>query len=416
MGFRFQRRITLAPGIRLNLSKRGLGFSVGPRGASLSVGPSGVHGHAGVPGTGLAYRQKLSSPAAQYSGPGSTGSGSRSSGSASDFANDFDAALTQGEPVSVELEVDKCGDVHFFHADGTPLSDDQAQALRRHAREPLREHLRNYCEQRSEQISRLGRLHEETPCPESSGYVTREFSQTPPSRPQFQQPDWWHTLWPPAQQRVDQENRRRQADFDQAYRDWETRKAKYDAAEFARYQREDEGVLHDADAMQATLCQRLKEIDWPRETMVDFDLGSDVSTIAVDIDLPGEEEMPEYFWVMPAKQVRLSPRRLSATRQRKLYRDYVHGVAFRVLGAVFARLPTVQEARVSGYRQVIDSATGGERDQYLFSVKVTREQWSKVHFDRLTLVDPVAALDAFTLRRDMTKTGIFRDIEPFKLV
>jgi len=25
-------------------------------------------------------------------------------------------------------------------------------------------------------------------------------------------------------------------------------------------------------------------------------------------------------------------------------------------------------------------------------------------------------MEAFTLRRDMTKTGIFRDIEPFKLV
>ncbi|MEA3250610.1 MAG: DUF4236 domain-containing protein [Pseudomonadota bacterium] len=39
MAFRFQRRITLAPGLRLNLSKRGMGLSVGPRGASLSVGP-----------------------------------------------------------------------------------------------------------------------------------------------------------------------------------------------------------------------------------------------------------------------------------------------------------------------------------------------------------------------------------------
>jgi hypothetical protein len=49
-------------------------------------------------------------------------------------------------------------------------------------------------------------------------------------------------------------------------------------------------------------------------------------------------------------------------------------------------------------------------------VKVTREQWSQIHFDKLDQVDPVAAMEAFTLRRDMTKTGIFRDIEPFKLI
>ncbi|WP_253449776.1 hypothetical protein [Halomonas sp. Y3] len=141
-----------------------------------------------------------------------------------------------------------------------------------------------------------------------------------------------------------------------------------------------------------------------------------MTTTAVDIDLPCEDEMPDRYWTMPAKQIRLTPRRLSDTRQRELYRDHVHGIAFRVLGGVFARLPAVQEAKISGYRQITDPATGGERDQYLFSVTVTREQWSRIHFDRLDQVDLVAAMEAFTLRRDMTKTGIFRDIEPFKLV
>ncbi|MGM0694846.1 MAG: hypothetical protein ACQEUN_15760 [Pseudomonadota bacterium] len=168
--------------------------------------------------------------------------------------------------------------------------------------------------------------------------------------------------------------------------------------------------------MEQTLRERLEEVDWPRETAIDFDLGSDVSTIAVDIDLPCEEEMPDRYWTMPAKQVMLTPRKLSDTRQRKLYRDHVHGIAIRVLGAVFARLPTVQEARFFGYRQVTDPATGGERDQYLFSVKTTRAQWGKIHFDKLDQIDPVAAMEAFTLRRDMTKTGIFREIEPFTLV
>lgn len=87
-----------------------------------------------------------------------------------------------------------------------------------------------------------------------------------------------------------------------------------------------------------------------------------------------------------------------------------------MLGAVFVRLPSVQEARVSGYRQVVDPTTGGTRDQYLYSIKVTRTQWKRIHFDLLEQVDPVAAVEVFTLRRDMTPTGIFRDIEPFKLV
>ena len=411
MGFRFQRRITLAPGIRLNLSKRGLGLSVGPRGASLSVGPSGVHGHAGIPGTGLAYRQKLNTRNRRTSG--SSGGTERSSPAVA-----LGALLSQGESLPVRLDIDAEGGIHYFHGDGTPMGDDEARVLRRHARESLREQLEQHCERLNADLDRLGRLHEETPFPGKNGYATQAFTDAPPPPPppQKQQPAWWHSLWPPAKRRIKEENRRRQAAFEEAYRDWEWCKAEHDAAEFARHQRESEDVWHDPDAMEQTLRERLEEIDWPRETAIDFDLGSDVSTIAVDIELPGEDEMPDRYWAMPAKQVKLTPRKLSDTRQRKLYRDHVHGIAIRVLGAVFARLPTVQEARVSGYRQVTDPATGGERDQYLFSVKTTRTQWGKIHFDNLDQVDPVAAMEAFTLRRDMTKTGIFRDIEPFKLV
>ena len=59
MGFRFRRSIRLAPGIRLNLSSRGLSASVGPRGASINVGPRGTYANVGIPGTGLSSRTRL---------------------------------------------------------------------------------------------------------------------------------------------------------------------------------------------------------------------------------------------------------------------------------------------------------------------------------------------------------------------
>lgn len=59
MAFRFQRRIKIAPGIRLNVSKGGVGLSAGPRGASVSVGRRGVYGNVGIPGSGLSFREKL---------------------------------------------------------------------------------------------------------------------------------------------------------------------------------------------------------------------------------------------------------------------------------------------------------------------------------------------------------------------
>lgn len=55
MGFRFQRRVRLLPGVRINLSKSGVSASVGRRGAWLTFGRRGARATLGLPGTGLSY-------------------------------------------------------------------------------------------------------------------------------------------------------------------------------------------------------------------------------------------------------------------------------------------------------------------------------------------------------------------------
>ena len=60
MPLRFRRSKKIAPGIRLNASKRGLCVRLGPRGAGLSIGPSGTRVSAGIPGTGLYATEKIS--------------------------------------------------------------------------------------------------------------------------------------------------------------------------------------------------------------------------------------------------------------------------------------------------------------------------------------------------------------------
>jgi uncharacterized protein (TIGR03382 family) len=55
VGWRFQRRRKLLPGVTLNVGKRGPGISVGRRGAKGSIGPSGVGATLTLLGTGLSY-------------------------------------------------------------------------------------------------------------------------------------------------------------------------------------------------------------------------------------------------------------------------------------------------------------------------------------------------------------------------
>jgi hypothetical protein len=62
MPWRFQRRITIFPGVRINIGKGGVSTSVGPKGADVNIGKHGVTTNAGLPGTGLSYRQKIGKP------------------------------------------------------------------------------------------------------------------------------------------------------------------------------------------------------------------------------------------------------------------------------------------------------------------------------------------------------------------
>lgn len=359
MEYRFQRRIRLAPGVRLISTRLRPGLSVGPPGIELVVGRG------------------------------------------------------EGEGQPVNLEITASGEIRYRHGDGTRMSTAEARALRRDAEEELRDALQAHCERLNASLDRLGRLHEQTPYPDAIGYEPRSYPEPPPIPVILERPSWWQGVWGPARQRLQEENARRQAEHAEAYRAWEWRKAEFDAQEFQRQQREEEATWEDPDAMQQTLTERLEEIDWPRETLIDFELVDDCRTIALDIELPGEQELPDRHWSMPAKRIKLTPHRLTATRQRQLYQAYLHGVAFRVLGAVFARLPRTELVLLSGYRPVADSSDGDASPSYLFSVKVTREQWERLDFDRLEALDPGEAMEAFTLRRDITRTGDFRVIEPF---
>ncbi|NOZ12675.1 MAG: DUF4236 domain-containing protein [Acidobacteria bacterium] len=68
MGFRFWRRMKIAPGVTLNLSRSGGSLSFGPRGAKFTVGPGGRRATVGIPGTGLFYTKKLGGKKGKDSG------------------------------------------------------------------------------------------------------------------------------------------------------------------------------------------------------------------------------------------------------------------------------------------------------------------------------------------------------------
>lgn len=407
MALRFQRRIRVAPGIRLNLSKSGVGISVGPRGASASIGRRGTYTNLGLPGTGLSLRQRVNT-----SGESSTGS---RKARVQPSQKSLQQMLIEGR-LQFSINVRDSGDIDLQYVDGTALSQEEAALVRKHFGEHLRSEIGTLCERMNRDLEGLGRVHEGTPVPTTTPvFQSRPFAIPKPERLLDPKPSFWQQVWPPARRALESENQQRSDDYRRAFAEWTTQRQRHERREALREEIETRHVLESVDAMQGILSDHLGRILWPKAADIDFDLGENHHTIAIDIDLPTSDEMPTTEYSLPAKQIRVSSKKLSDTRRRQLYMRYAHGIAFRVLGEVFARLPTVQRALISAYTQGVNPGTGVEEDHYLYSVIAGRDDWNRIDFSALERVDPVVALECFQLRRSMTKTGVFKPIEPFGL-
>ena len=60
MGFRFRKSKKIAPGVRLNFSKKSVGISVGNKVGGFSLNSkSGAKSRVSIPGTGISYSSKI---------------------------------------------------------------------------------------------------------------------------------------------------------------------------------------------------------------------------------------------------------------------------------------------------------------------------------------------------------------------
>ena len=60
MGFRFQKRIRILPGYRLNISKTGVSTSFGGKGLTVNLRDGKTKTTVGIPGAGLSYSETSS--------------------------------------------------------------------------------------------------------------------------------------------------------------------------------------------------------------------------------------------------------------------------------------------------------------------------------------------------------------------
>ena len=396
MGLRFQRRIRIAPGVHLNLSKSGLGLSLGPRGASVSFGPRGTWTNVGIPGTGLSYRSHVGShPASRRRTPAR-----------------FDPMVKVG----LDLDTDTGGLQLKDAATGEPLAADLDAQMRRRHKDMILEVLDDHVEAENRAAEALEQLHLDIPAPDAPlTFEPVAFPEPEPVTPVgvpfgLGGLGW---LWPPRRRRRTGARAAVMAEFEAAHAAWAKRQVAHDA-EMARLRDhfDHRTTLAGADA-EALLGFHLARLHWPRETRVSFEVRGD--EVVLDVDLPEIEDLPATEARVTKRPLGIAHDPLSPRRLRERYMRHVHGVALRLVGETFAWLPGCSRVTLSAYTQRPDKATARIEDAWLFSARVERASWARLDFAHLGRLDPVACLAGFDLRRDMTPTGIFKPVTPFTL-
>ena len=123
MALRFRRYIRLAPGVRLNVSKRGVSVSTGIRGASLTYGKRGLYGNVGIPGTGVSYRERLDHSKNRR------------------ISSDSDVNTS----INIQLSLQNDGNILLLNKQGQPLPPDLARIIKKQGYETILDWLNKQC-------------------------------------------------------------------------------------------------------------------------------------------------------------------------------------------------------------------------------------------------------------------------------
>lgn len=372
MAFRFRRSFKVAPGVRVNVGKKGPSVSVGPPGASIKVGPTGSQAR-GVPSGG-------------------------SSGK-----------------LEVLLGLQDDGKLEILDRNENPLPRNVVTQIKKENAEFLRSWIARKCEDWNQGIEEILNIHLDTPAPDPPReYEWQPFVRPPPLPPTGRKITLLDKLWPGRAERIRLENEERRARYREEIEEWKSAARDHKAEQVANAALFARAQIRHGDATASLLQETLEEVDWPRETLFNFEIEDDGRTLWLDVDLPEIEDLPDQS-ARPAKRgYRVLVKDKSAKQLREEYMTHVHAIGFRVLGETFHLLPKVETIYLSAYSQRVDKSTGHVGDEYLYSAKVDRSEWEGLNHSNVEAIDLPDCFEQFELRRKMTKTGIFKPIEPFQ--
>ena len=410
MGIRFRKSIKILPGVRVNLGLGGLSLNAGPRGATVSFNKQGIYSNTSIPGTGISFREKISSNLR----------------SEKSIKQQQIAEKVKISAKNLVLDLLSDGNIAYKDKDGNEIDKKIITELWKQKSYILRSWLENEAEKIND-MDLITTIHYDMPNPYNEPQLEDlEFDKEKPTEPKkkvIEKPSFFKSLFSPSlKQRYQDELDNAENEFKketELYKinlhNWEKEKIEFNKTQNELRANFSNLIRTDVNTMSEYLEKVLQSLDWARETSLSYDINTLENTVYIDIDLPEIEDIPQKIATISANGKKLNIKDKTEKQLKIEYATHIHAIALRVASYTFATLPSIYNVVISGYSQRIDKSTGKENNEYLYSIKFNKSDFSKLNFDRIDLINPVESFDNFENIRNMSSTGIFKKIEPFKI-
>ena len=429
MAFRFQKRVRLMPGVRMNFSKSGVSLSFGGRGATLNVSSRGVRSTVGIPGTGMSWSRQVSS------------------GGRAPTRRQIEAAIRRAErearvaeatalverhesqlrdvveqwrempDVPRRADYERCRLPRPFEetepAPAPPNERDSRRALRASLRKEAIRALNEHPARFALLLPLAGglaaaALDVDGALPIGLGsfvgvvallLLLRAAIATLRTRRQLQRA--WPEHWREEQQR-----------HAAAHAAWEARqgeaRAKWDMAERERIAFVERLLAGDPEAVEMEVSSQLQALDFPFETACDV-ATSDGAIVYLAVDLPEIEDVIPETKHRVLKDGTIKEARRTNNERGAAYAELACGLAIQLARCAVAAAPTVREVHVGAYTQRRQRGSGALTDEWVYELAFDRANLEQLEPES---VDPVDLAKRLPGRIDLRSTMRLARIDP----
>lgn len=405
MALRFRKSFKLAPGLRVNLSKRGASLSVGGRGFTSNVSSRGVRTTYSIPGTGISWTESHRSSA----------QGKRRAAAAAARAEKealYQQALSEVEdaeaefqdiveawrrmpniPAPSDFEAALAPQSYFRAAEPPPIDwQSKQQQLRRAIHQENKLHYSKNPLYIALAVLIVGLLLTSITGEGAYGglallgfllftpvWIVVHFVRIARrSRSEYQ------TRWAALETNA-------RADFEHLLREYhaaeEEKRSNWDALEAQRIRGLEKLLAGDRETVDEAVQSVLEELDFPFEALCAASTMTG-STVVVAVDLPEIEDVIPETRLKALKQGTVKEVRRTQRERKEAWGQLVLGIALQIARTICAVAPTVQIVRLAGYTQR-RQRSGAIADEWVYEFAFERQflaQLDPSTFDPTTLL------------------------------